>query len=497
MSWFEVDRDGLRQLLEGKNKSFIVCELVQNAWDEPGVTHCDVSIGMLPDGRTARLRVEDDAPEGFYDLAHAYTIFARTRKRALPEARGRFNLGEKHVLALCREARITTTKGTVEFLPGGERKRLKACRSSGSVFEAVLEMTPEEVEDCLRAAGTFIPPQGVKTMINGEELPIREPLASVAATLATEFENEKGQYRSTRRATVIDVHEPLPDEKAMLYEMGLPVVETGDRWHYDIRQRVPLNSDRDNVQPSFLRDVRAEVMNALSDRVTEEEAAAGWVREAAGSGKIEKDAFERLIHKRHGEKIATRSVNDPEANHAATANGYEVLAGGALTGEEWRNARKFESFQPASEIFPTESPASGPDGKDTVIPEEKWTPGMRRLAGYFEKIGDELVGGTTVRIVRDAGNRRFSAWYGQKEITFNLQRLGHKFFNEFPGNLERVNSLLLHEFAHEHEGDHLSEDYHGAICDLGGRLTQLALEKPKLFKGKWNGKKRGKKSNGK
>jgi len=496
MSWFEVDRDGLRQLLEGKDKSFVVRELVQNAWDEPGVTCCNVTIEMMPGKRAARLMVEDDAPEGFHDLTHAYTIFARTRKRASPEARGRFNLGEKHVLALCREARIATTKGTVEFLPGGVRKRRRARRRSGSVFDAVLEMTQAEVEDCLRAAGTFIPPRGIATTVNGEELLVREPLASVAATLATEFENEKGQYRSTRRATVIDVHEPLSDEKAMLYEMGLPVVETGDRWHYDIQQRVPLNADRDNVQPSFLRDVRAEVMNALSDRLTETDAAEGWVREAAGSGRIEKEAFEHAMHKRHGEKIAVRSVNDPEANHAAAANGYEVLAGGSLTGEEWRNARKFESLQPASELFPTENPASGPDGKDTVIPEEKWTPGMRRLAAYVERIGNELVGGTTVRIVRDAGNRRFSAWYGRKEITFNLQRLGHRFFNEFPGNMERVNSLLLHEFAHESEGDHLSEKYHGAICDLGSRLTQLALERPGLFRDKRNGKKGGKKRDG-
>jgi hypothetical protein len=56
--------------------------------------------------------VEDDAPEGFYDLTHAYTMFARTRKRSSPDKRGRFNLGEKQVLALCREARIVTTKGT-------------------------------------------------------------------------------------------------------------------------------------------------------------------------------------------------------------------------------------------------------------------------------------------------------------------------------------------------------------------------------------------------
>ena len=137
MSWFEVDRDGLRQLLEDRDKSFILRELVQNAWDEPGVTHCDVTLQAIPGKRAARLVVEDDAPEGFYDLRHAYTLYARTRKRSSAEKRGRFNLGEKQVLALCREAKIVTTKGTVEFLPDGKRKEDKARRKSGSVFEAL------------------------------------------------------------------------------------------------------------------------------------------------------------------------------------------------------------------------------------------------------------------------------------------------------------------------------------------------------------------------
>ncbi len=340
-----------------------------------------------------------------------------------------------------------------------------------------------EIKECVKTTQLFIPPEQIVTTINGKKLPVRKPIASVEATLATEFENGQGQYRRTRRATVIHVYEPLPAEEASLYEMGLPVVETGDRWHYDIQQRVPLNADRDNVQPSFLRDVRAAVVNALSDKVGEEDAAEPWARDATQSSRIEKQAFERVMHKRHGRKLVVRSVNDAEANHVAAAHGYEVLAGGALTGDEWRNAKRFESFQAASRAFPTDSPTSGSGSKSTTIPEEKWTPGMRRLAEYVERIGRELVGGLVVRIVRDSGNRRFSAWYSQKEITFNLQRLGHRFFNDFPANLERVNSLLLHEIAHERESDHLSDRYHSAICDFGATLTQLALDKSKLFRG--------------
>ena len=47
--WFEVDKDGLAQILERKGKEFALFELVQNAWDEPGVAH--VCIDLSPSGR--------------------------------------------------------------------------------------------------------------------------------------------------------------------------------------------------------------------------------------------------------------------------------------------------------------------------------------------------------------------------------------------------------------------------------------------------------------
>lgn len=119
--WFAVDRDGLRQLMDGRDKSFILRELVQNAWDEPGVTRCDVRLSPVEGRALIEMDVEDDAPEGFHDITHAWTLFGHTRKRTDIGKRGRFNLGEKQVLALCESAFIETTKGTVIFDAGGER----------------------------------------------------------------------------------------------------------------------------------------------------------------------------------------------------------------------------------------------------------------------------------------------------------------------------------------------------------------------------------------
>jgi hypothetical protein len=84
--------------------------LIQNALDEVEVTKIDVTLALVPGRPLADLTVEDDSPEGFRDLAHAYTLFAESYKRSNPEQRGQFNLGEKMVLAACESASIIPAK---------------------------------------------------------------------------------------------------------------------------------------------------------------------------------------------------------------------------------------------------------------------------------------------------------------------------------------------------------------------------------------------------
>lgn len=481
MSWFEVDRNGLRQLLDGRDKSFVLRELIQNAWDEPGVTRCCVHLHKENGSRDVQLVVEDDAPEGFYDLKHSYTMFAHTRKRSSPTKRGRFNLGEKEVLALCSEARIVTTTGGVEFLADGKRKQLRRKRDSGSVFEAWLPMTRDEMAECERAVFTFIPPAGIHTTVNAQTLPPREPIASVDATLATEFEDKDGSYRPSRRKTTINVYEPLTGEKPMIYEMGLPIIEIEGKWHYDIQQRVPMTSDRDNVRPSFLQDCHAEVLNALAAELDDDEASANWVQSATEDDRIEKEAFEAVLHKRFGENVVTHSVDDLEANHAAQAADYTVLSGGHMSGRQWAQAKRFQSVEPSTAKFVTAKPQFSPDGDDFTIPPEKQTDGMKRVVKYCERIAKELMGvAVAVHVVRSRQN--FCAWYGNWELSLNVRKLGNRFFDMFPENLEGVNALLIHELAHQHESDHLSRGYAEACCELGAKLTGLALTKKRLFR---------------
>ena len=465
MSWFEVDRGGLRQLLEGRDKSFILRELIQNAWDEDGVTNCDVRLTAIPGRPAVRLVVEDDAPEGFYDLRHAYTLFADTRKRPDPTKRGRFNLGEKQVLSLCERATIITTTGTVQFQADGERKTYRSRRKIGSLFEAILRMTRAELEECERAIRMFLPPKGIITTLNGVEVQRREPRAVIEATLTTEHQNGDGQWKRTQRKTQVEVHEPLAGETAMLYELGLPVVELecGDPWHVNVLQRVPLNTDRDNVSPAFLRDVRAEVLNKLADALTEDEAAESWVTEATEDDRIESEAVEAVMTKRFGEKRVVADPNDPRSREKAIAAGYTIVPPRALPKATWGHVREAGAVPSSSAVFPT----TVADAEDVL--ESKWTDDMRTLAEFTRRIA-RLTLNREVRVTFYRSTAGNSADYVLGSVNYNLSRLSKAWLSGL--NREQQLRLIIHELGHRF-GGHLDGAYYKGLAKIGATLALL------------------------
>jgi len=321
---FEVDKVGLAKLLEKRGKHFAVTELVQNAWDEKS-KNVEVELVKVDDN-TVRLNVTDDNPEGFKDLTHAYTLFAESDKKSNPRQRGRFNLGEKLVIAIAQGARITTTKGTITFSEKG-RVHSNDKTDKGSVFEGLLRMDEKEMQEALRVARTLIAPKGVKTTINGTPLPERAPVASFDVRLRTEKSDAEGYLRPTERKTRVDLYEPLDGETAGVYELGIPVVDTGDRWHVDVGQKVPLNTDRDNVPAAFLRDLRVAVVNEAYALLDKETAGAKWVDQALESDKISEAATNRVLDLRFGEKRVAYDPTDHEASKLAMAQGYTVVAG--------------------------------------------------------------------------------------------------------------------------------------------------------------------------
>ena len=476
-AWFRVDKQGLGKLMERRGKAFVVYELLQNCWDTDAKT---VTVTLEPvEGRpVARLVVEDDDPEGFADLSQAYTLFAESAKKSDPVKRGRFNLGEKLVLALCLQAEIVTTKGGVRFDTRG-RHGLSRRREAGSEFRAEIRMTREELAEACESVKRVIPPSGVTTTFNGEPLLERKLVANVNASLLTEVADEEGYLRRVSRATTLALYAAI-DEPGWLYEMGIPVVETGDTCHVDVGQRVPLNMDRDGVLPSFLQAVRVAMLNATYHQLTAEDATMPWVREARADERAEDQAVERTIALQFGPRRVIYDPSDLEGTKLAMSQGYTVIPTRALSKEEWQQVRRAGAALPAGKVTPSPRPYS-PDGDPlNVVPPEAWTAAMRDCVVYARRVARVLIGADiNVMIVKER-SWPFAATFGSGVLTLNVSKLGNGWFDR-RRNLDEINRELIHELAHKWSRDHLSREYHDALCRLGARLTRAALEDPAMF----------------
>jgi hypothetical protein len=473
--WFEVDKQGLAKILERRGKEFGLLELIQNAWDEPGVSSVTATLEYRGRGR-ATLVVEDDAPEGFKDLSHAFTLFAESAKKSNPEQRGRFNLGEKLVLALCDEVTIQTTKGGLRF-EGKSRHTLRSKRSVGSRIECVIKMTDEECQSVEQEIRKLIPPAGIATTFNGVRIEPRVPTDGFPATLRTEVAGEEGLLKRAERQTTVRLYEPRQGERAMLYEMGIPVVETGDKWHYDIGQKVPLTLDRENVLPAFLAQVRLAVFNRTHGTLNADDVNSEWAESAVSSPECSASAVQSYLNKRFGEKRVSFDPSDSEANKIATSQGYTIVHGGMMSAGAWKNARSTGAISPAGQVTPGPKVWTGQDDPNAAafnewIPEAKWTMGMKEIAGFAQEMATKVLGKDVVVRFCATAHHLGAASYGPSgELVFNKFRLGADWFER--GVNEDVVRLLIHEFGHEFSLDHLSSEYHEALCRIGAKMFAL------------------------
>lgn len=480
MDWFNVDKQGLAKLLERKGKQFVLSELLSNAWDEQS-TLVEATLNRIPGTKYVEIKVVDDSPNGFTDLSHAFTLFADSAKKSHAEKRGRFNLGEKLILALCEDAKIVSTTGGIAFDAGG-RRSLRTRTERGSVFTGRLRMTTAELEDCHASAAQLLPPEGVATFYNGRRLATRACVVTFTAPLATEVADVEGILRKTTRIGAVQILEPLPGEVPMLFEMGVPVVETGNRWHANVTIKIPLTFDRDNVPPAYLSRMRALMLEHTVGLLTEQDVNAPWVREAVHkhAGELESATITTVMKLRFGNKAVAYDPSDPEANQLAVSEGYAVIHGGQMSGAEWSAVRRSGALLPAGQVTPSPKPYSEDGDALKILPPSKWTADMHKVVAYIMGLAPHLIGRpiANVQIANDA-QWPFAATYGPETgLTLNAGRLGHRWFG---GPLRLINDLLIHELGHHYCSNHLSSDYYKALTSLGARMVDLALSKPGLF----------------
>lgn len=483
---FEVSREGLRKLVRRRGMAFVIHELVQNAWDSDA-TRVLIRLEPIAGQAACMLVVEDDDADGFRDFSHAWTFFAESEKKLDVGKRGRFNIGEKLVIAACDWAEIHTTKGKVRF-DGDERSEfMRPCdrRERGTVFTGKIGMTRHELREVETAVRKLLPPIEVETTFNGDRLRAVEPLKVFEVALPTEKADEEGYLRPTVRRTTVRVHARREGASSMIFEMGIPVVETEDPWSIEVLQKIPLNSDRDGVTPGYHRELRVAVVNAMHEQLSAEDAASPAVQDALSDADIEEAAVRSILTKQFGEKRAVFDMSDREANAHAFNEGFAIIPGSAFTKKQWSQIRRAEAAAPAGRIFP--SPKFYSEGGEPmkIVSEEDWTPGMRNIADYAGALAQKLIKRcVSVQFEKGRMTAAFAANYGAATLTFNLDRLGKKWFDRGP--CESVNDLLIHELSHEY-GSHLTDEFDHALSRLGAKMVTLALVEPEFFK-KFEGK---------
>ncbi len=143
----------------------------------------------------------------------------------------------------------------------------------------------------------------------------------------------------------------------------------------------------------------------------------------------------------------------------------------------------------------TPSPkAFSPTGRPVkYLEKEKFTNGINKIIAFskflFYKIMIPRYNAKRLEVmIVDDPNAPFLAAYQKEEsldsgstIWFNFALLGSDWFERDFMTHSSILSLIIHEFAHQVESDHLSEKYYLALSDIGADIFTLLSANPASF----------------
>ena len=465
-SVLDIDMKGYRQTLDNKGKPRILLEGPANAFDADASV---VIVDFSQENGWAELTVVDNDPDGFTDLRDAFTLFAASKRREDVKKRGRFGQGEKELIALCTDGgtlTVTSTKGYVAFHQNGREEGDDNKTQAGTELSCRLKFNQKQAAEYLKLVGYIIPPEDVVFKLNGIVITRPTPVRVANDTLDTVYWDEEGVMHDTARKTEVEIFTPGPGEKPHIFELGMPVVEHPGKFHINVQQKVPLNSARDNVRPSYLRKLNEVVFNATFDLLTEEDQQKGWVKDALPAANPE--ALRSHWDTVWGEDAVTFDPSNPEANKRALEEGRRLVYGRSYGKDTWDRLKSNGIAKPSGQEIEVFVPTSL-DGLDPITPDE-WSREMENLAAYVRAVGEYLLDfHPKVAFYNEVINGPAArAMWGMRQITFNLRWLG----KNWPGTASQqdIDELLIHEFAHHYEDDHLTDSYNRWTCKLGAKL---------------------------
>jgi hypothetical protein len=255
---------------------------------------------------------------------------------------------------------------------------------SARSLPAGTHLTVQEWEHVCTQAKLLLPPRGIKTTFNGEPIKYRKDVGSFTDKLPCPLPDKEGNVRNVERQAIVHIYDLRSGEtQAFIFEMGIPIVELGDdKYHVNVMQKVPLSRERDNVNPSYLRKIRAGILNIQVEVLTQEDFTASWANDALSIPKdsehtVKDEVVRQVMKARFGDNHVTRSVSDVGSVREAQSKGTIVVEGGALSKEAWARYKAVTDengeavLKSSGQLFPTDSDHGLDMAK--VIPRTQWT----------------------------------------------------------------------------------------------------------------------------
>ena len=344
MSWFDIDRSGLRRMTNGL--STLVWEMLQNAVDTDA-TEIDLRIEpLVVRGSTVRSRtvlaITDNDPRGYEDLRHSFTLFAPSTKADDSSKRGYMNIGEKLVLAWTVEGTVETVSGSVKFNEDGTRTTGRRRTEVGSYHRFVLDVPATERDKMIAAAKRILVPAGKTVRVNGEVLTSSPALEETKASLRL-LVLEGDTMVQREKVTRLTIHK-ADEHGSWLFVLGMPVQAIDTPWSINVEGRLKQDVKRDQVPEGQLQRIRVAVTDLMVDTLTVADANT-WGRAALKD--VEPTTARKLVELRHGVDAVAYDAHDREANARAQSNDRTVIYGGAYSSEEWAAIKRVHAEDPS------------------------------------------------------------------------------------------------------------------------------------------------------
>ena len=439
---FQVNTEGMRQLNAHRQPQELVKELLQNVFDEDTATSCAVTVTPRNDQET-QVEVLDDA-QGFQDINDAFTLMRPTPKRLDPAKRGRFNLGDKEFLSVALEARIETVGHTVTFPREGGRTVAANRRSRGTRVTAIMPWNPEQAQSLLENLAIIRPPEKVRYTVNRTEIKRAPPLVVHRASLPTVLQSEPGQpLRPTRRNTDIEI---IRTDRAsgIIYELGIPIQEIQLlEYDVDIQQKVPMPPNRDTVGEAYLKEVYAQVLNAINNHMQPEEFRNTWIRSAVEHSSVQPEAVQTALKHRYGDKVVTWS-SITESNMQAVDHGYQVIHPRTMSQQELNQLRRHAGLQSASQVFKSEVTFDPAQANFLLHPNEQ----QQQFAAWVQKLAAYAGMTIQVKFVENQGQNyeaKCSMNSANPIMTINVAKIPADYLQH--RSADQLD-LVIHELAH-------------------------------------------------